>query len=465
MRLGLILYKPIINQFKVLVTLQKIPHYYKYFYDSTRTLVRTYLKMPKTTRKGRVDDADEPARARSDEDTDEDEPAAKRQRTSSTPRKDEQALKVASKADDQPGFTLKLADNQQIRVSQSESQQLQDSCAFFHNAFRHGTLESQHRVISKPDWTMETATSILELIQKKTFTVPSDYAAFKEAADQILLSIRVIHPVSGTNIQNDPTQVQSIADTWKASTSSFEMDMTTWNASHQRRSLDPIWEDLLVAGTVFVDQEQEGLQIQVVSEEDEPTEPANLLTAGSFCPLTLSVFHTCARLSESLRNPRNRRETANQNKPACMALPLYLGGKQLLQTEFPEMEFLSIETNNVPTVNMTRVTALPKDLRRVVEKASEMIAPVHLNKLCYLLIPEPPIDMLGKLITACRQCRDDPGTLGWDLEKNQFCTLKTLEDTMTILDALVDPETPMATKGTIRLVNVDMTAAPEWLSY
>ena len=114
---------------------------------------------------------------------------------------------------------------------------------------------------------------------------------------------------------------------------------------------------------------------------------------------------------------------------------------------------------------MTRVTAKAEDLREIVEAAADCIAPVHLNRLVYLLIPEPDIRLLGKLITACQLCEDDPNSIGWDLQKNQFCTLKTLRDTKIILDALLDPDTEIATDGKLRLVNVDMTMAPTWAPY
>lgn len=148
-----------------------------------------------------------------------------------------------------------------------------------------------------------------------------------------------------------------------------------------------------------------------------------------------------------------------------MAIPLYCGAKQLLEDQFPNRKLLVIETDNVPTVQMTRVTSNPENLREIVGAASDYIAPVNLNRLVYLLIPEPDIKMLGKLITACQQCQDDPNSIGWDLQKNQFCTLKTLRDTKTILDALVDPQTEIATGGVLHLVNVDMTLAPNWSAY
>ena len=124
-----------------------------------------------------------------------------------------------------------------------------------------------------------------------------------------------------------------------------------------------------------------------------------------------------------------------------------------------------IGTDNVPTVNMVRITAPLEDLKHVLEAATDWIAPVRLAKLCYLLLPEPSAVVVGQLLTACQLCHDNPGSVGWDLEKNQFCTLKTIRDTLSIIDRMVDPETPVAKTGTIRLVSVDMTSAPEWSAY
>lgn len=404
------------------------------------------------------------------------EPPPKRRKSSESEEEEEDSA-TNTDTDDEVGFTLKLADNEVIRVSKKDSEQLQESCAFFRNAFRHGTLECQHQIISKPDWTVDTASAILELLQKKTLSVPQNYALLKEAADQILLPIRVLHPINGSNIQEDGELVQSMADTWTAATTTFSLDMEAWVQARPRRDRHhqrhAIWDNLLQAGTVFVDHQHhnqdDGLNIQVVPENNNNNNAApdasraKLLSVGSFAPLTVAVNHTCLRLSEALRDQRPER--SNFNRPICMALPLYCGAKQLLEKQFPEKEFLTIETNNVPTVNMTRVTGKEDDLRSVLTAAIDYIAPVNLSKLCYLLIPEPDIQVLGKLITACQGCQDDPATVGWDLQKNQYCTLKTLRDTETILDTLLDPTTKSANSGTIRLVNVDMGAAPTWAPY
>jgi hypothetical protein len=399
---------------------------------------------------------------------------------------------------DDVDFTLHLADDQVLVVTKSESQKLQSSCAFFRNAFRHGTKECARRILKKPDWTLEIAHSIMHVLLHGTLSVPHNYEAFKEAADQLLLPIRVSHPVSGRDIQDQCEMVQLIADTCKTSTCFFTMDMTSRGRrlatagsninANDNLACNEVWNDLLRAGTVFVAQEgphKPDLRVTLTREDDEadnnnadqeepPTAesttvpPSAVLAVGSFAPLPISVYHTCNRLSESLRS-RRRPIPETNNWPACMALPLYLGGRQCLQEEFPKLEFLTIETTNVPSVlNMTRVTAPFKDLQRVLNAAKDLIAPVHLIKLCYLLLPDPSVSVLAKLIDACQQCPDNPGTMGWDLEKNQFCTLKTLADTHFILDALalqggVGPL--IHNSGTIRLVTVDMTSAPAWSAY
>ena len=383
--------------------------------------------------------------------------------------------------DDDLDFVLRVADDHCISVSKSTSTKLQKANSFFRNAFRHGTQETVTHEISKPDWTVDTAHAILHLLTTGTCAIPKNYPAFKAAADQILLSLVVRHPISGMDMQEHGDDIETMVNTWKAATTKFYLDMNIRNTQqcmrssrnifdqvNQRNERMQVWNDLLAAGTVFVDEEateDTGLCIRLVPEtitdnsatatadnnnnNDEENDnssniicnavPVNLLAVGSFAPLYISVYHACDRLSESLR--RRHRSSSDDNRPACMALPLYSGGFQVLQKTFNPLHFLTIDTNNVPSVlNMTRVAASFTDLRRVLEFSRDLIAPVHLTRLCYLLVPDPSPTVLGKLIGACQQCTDNPGSLGWDLEKNQFCVLKTIRDVQYILDSLLDED-------------------------
>ncbi|CAB9506047.1 expressed unknown protein [Seminavis robusta] len=406
--------------------------------------------------------------------------------------------KTSDAKEEEVDFTLLLSDHQRLPITKSQSEKLQESCAFFRNAFRHGTKECQQRIIAKPDWTLEVAKSIVELTLHGKLPVPTatnggSYAPLKEAADQILLPIRVSHPISGRDIREDCQLVQLMAESWKAAKTVFTMDMTIRNQkllrnnnNNNNNQIGEVWGDLLTAGTVFVDSttteeqqsasqqlQQDGIVMKLTpsstTTEEEPTlvPPADMLSVGSFAPLSISIYHTCVQLSNSLRNRRRPLQETN-NRPACMAMPLYLGGKQWLANQFPDLEFLTIEANNVPNVlHMTRVTSEFTDLQKVLRAARDLIAPVNLTKLCYLLVPDPDVAVLGKLIRACQACPENPGTIGWDLEKNQFCTLKTLRDTQFILDTLANTSTSRDgdADSTIRLINVDMTSAPAWLAY
>ena len=131
------------------------------------------------------------------------------------------------------------------------------------------------------------------------------------------------------------------------------------------------------------------------------------------------------------------------------------------------MQFYNIHNGRTPMfVRMTRVCAQElEDLRRVLVAATDFVAPIRMAKLCFLVLPKPSPTLLGKLIVACQRCTDNPGTLGWDLKRNQFCVLKTLRDVRHILDCLLDPTTPVAKTGTIRLINVDMKRFPVWKAF
>ena len=173
---------------------------------------------------------------------------------------------------DSVDFTLKVAHGEELEVSKTQSEKLQDACDFFRNAFRHGTLECQDRVISKPDWTLDTAVAILNLLQNRSISIPDDYAAFKEAADQILLSLRVSHPITGNDMHDDGEWVQATSQTWNAATTTFTLDLQRWILNRPNpRSLDAIWGDLLQSGTVFVDQNHDNLKVQLSSTENAPT--------------------------------------------------------------------------------------------------------------------------------------------------------------------------------------------------
>ena len=91
------------------------------------------------------------------------------------------------------GFLIECSDGQVLGVTEKQAKVLTQNCEFFRNCFKHGTVETQHNLLRKPDWSLEIARHIAELVVKGCTTLATLelYSQFMEATDQALLDVRL----------------------------------------------------------------------------------------------------------------------------------------------------------------------------------------------------------------------------------------------------------------------------------
>eukprot|EP00980_Cylindrotheca_fusiformis_P013584 scaffold3479_cov106-Cylindrotheca_fusiformis.AAC.5 len=121
----------------------------------------------------------------------------KRQRTlSSVPTAGSKNTAADDSDDESFAFTINCSGDEPFVVSPEMSVHLQDACDYFRTVFLHNTIETETRVINKPDWTFATVTLLFTLILKGTVSVTelSELVAVTSAADQVLLEYNLYSP-------------------------------------------------------------------------------------------------------------------------------------------------------------------------------------------------------------------------------------------------------------------------------
>jgi hypothetical protein len=87
------------------------------------------------------------------------------------------------------GFVIRCQGGETLTVSATQAECILEKSEYFANVFRHGTKESLDRILIKPDWCIEKARCLVELLQKGKTQAASlvEGKMLAEAAEQLLI--------------------------------------------------------------------------------------------------------------------------------------------------------------------------------------------------------------------------------------------------------------------------------------
>ncbi|CAB9497005.1 expressed unknown protein [Seminavis robusta] len=490
------------------------------------------------------------------------------------------------------GFVLQCS-NGTLDINEDQAETLRSRSDFFRHAFSHNMQEAKTLVLSKPDWTKETAQTIVELLCQGHAQVPEDYEAFRAAADQILLPCHIPHPVYSKHLEipksagddgddDDPVKlIEWVLETKRQCQNQFKflsLDMTGTNTSSHRRFIDDDDDDAFVlVGDIIEaqrnnqnnnnnnnnrgnnqnnnedddendlfaesdDDEDENEQERVEEDEDEnqgrrpnnrpqqdraavnrnnstgrnstanvsPDLWKQFLTQGllmvdsskgfsiklgekeqqsadslrwSYGETTqnysvhyqIPLYAAITHITTALRNVRDYVDDSDDEDDDVfapsrgryrMCFQLWCGFYHNCLELTDELE-ASWEADFNPggLSDDTTTRGSLHDLASILVQCEDYIVPNRNVKKIALFFHKPNWRTLGRLIHATQQCKDNPGTLLWDAEANDFLTMKTLNDTKTILEFLTKETSPLACKGDFQLTEIrgrGATKGNEW---
>ena len=358
----------------------------------------------------------------------------------------------AKKHSAEGGFVVRCKDDTTVTVSPEQSRRLQQSCKFFYNAFRHGTTEAASGVLSKPDWTAETARSIMALIADGKCEIPRDYLEFHEASKQICVPLRVCHPVHGSNIADNGIAVEAMSTRWSERKSQFVLETRLLSSTDAADK----WNDLLLSGITMLRDEQD-LVVTLGGQKKEDNDGSaqgkqHEYTVGAVTPLCISAFHTCFYLSDCKYDD-------GKHKEFQLLFRLNFGAGKFLEHALG----VSVDTFATKQSELVRISGTFEELQKVMSAVPDLIVSNDKFKIGMLRVNNPNSVTLGKFITASQKCVKHPSSLGWKVDEKMFYALKTLSDLEIILKALADASTEVAMGGSFHLT--DHSLSKGWIAF
>jgi hypothetical protein len=350
-----------------------------------------------------------------------------------------EGMEGSAKKETDDELIVKCQNDEQIIVSPKGAASLKARSVFFRNAFRHGTKESQYGIIFKPDWTRETADNIVNLIVDGHCEIPLQYYPLQQAAAQILIGIRVRHPLLGHDISSDTETVENLSSRWARCKSRFTLETPL--------VIDGVkWKGLLDSGVVIVrDEKQLIVEAKEIPEsiDDRSAEKFQnqKLLVGASTPLCVSVYHTCYFLS-AIKNTQQPQEPGKA--VFLLAFRAQFGAGVYLQQVLGK----NVKFCDGQGFEKIFYTAPAKKLLQVLKSVEDFIIP---PKICMLWAAKPDSWTLGQMIRASQLCDDYPATLAWNVKEYSFSALKTIRDIRSMLTTLSNPSTPAATSGSIHI--------------
>ena len=251
------------------------------------------------------------------------------------------------------GFVIECEHNKQrLTVSAPDAKIVLQKSEFFQHAFCHGTTEAASGILSKPDWSLDIARRIVELLVQGTVpllrdsetdannseTVMTQFEALRQAADQILCPIHIRHPVHDYDIQHHTATLQLVCDTFLAAYncdskrhSSFFMlagaDLScverSYDEDDENDNIDPeetededgilhkvkikvdVWRQFLQQGLLLLDADKKGFALTFGQATATPYNNFSYDNPQTFqvyynaaTPLYVTITHMCAGLRQ-----------------------------------------------------------------------------------------------------------------------------------------------------------------------
>jgi len=370
-------------------------------------------------------------------------------------------------------FNIQCHDGEKISVSQEQAEILFRKCVYFTNVFRHGTSESKSRTLVKPDWSIETARGLVELLLNEKVDVENiSYAKnLLIAADQLLIPL-AWRPTNFESLQVTADYLLPLSD----------------NAPHFVLTTAPgiaingvLWKTLTSKGVTVTK-----LPLSFVYESERPKSTLRRDLRHSKVSedselQRLLAFATNFK-SENFENSgsRSQQELLVFFATNCsLAKALHVLGSLLYRT--PSIPYQKTVYSEVFRIFFPAAISLFGDA--IVNKIAKLSGARGYNhtgnsqgyycggkycptfigtwdqlykalgsvpsrllidngQYCSLQVTEPSLETLEHLVHASYACVANPGTLGVDFGSNAFYAVKTVADMKLLLASLLSHSTP-----------------------
>ena len=351
------------------------------------------------------------------------------------------------------GFLLTCQENEVLGVTKEQAEQVCLSCRFFDTCLTGGMLESQSRIIHKPDWNLSIARHMIQLLTTTRTTLPSLklYEEFLLQCDAIVLDARLCNFVN----YMDTTNTKETRFLELANEKYFCFTLTANVKCEQ-------WLRLLDLGILLnrentnyvvqlqhIDRSIEWTSEQIVSRRNLDSRVSNYRVHADRSVHALVTIQQLLAETERSRStsslassPREERYTIYFETAATLAqdhhdlIDRLAGGQAYTRTCADGAAF--------QTEGYT-VQASPDVLRRTLE-------PLRHDEgiVCSLRVDHPSPDTIGRLVNASLQEQIDiqyHGTIGLDATLNRYFCRKPLKDILAMLEYLVDFSTTATVQG------------------
>ena len=404
-------------------------------------------------------------------------------------RRDFRSQSVHSITMAEKGFVFECQDGEKLEVTSSQASELKEKCDYFENIFAHGTIEAQDLVVRKPDWTLATATNLVNLITTGSVLIQKsvEYTNLAKAADQILLPGQILL------LPPSCIQKQSISSVKELeATMLYCMNRSQLADKENRLTLvtpkkitSLSWQNLLGQSVIVISTDEEfrvgwhrpprhsntssdskttivfpNLFVKMCGGDAQgPTArfPVDEYAIKSVKKsIAVGLDHFCSILRGAKGDRDNKKVFHSEEFSIRVPCDIIIADMQLLQTITKETQasgyihgksslgYYLDGGNDIPCPTFFGTF---EQLRHALSLIP--IQAVHEDrqgrKRCSLRVCAPNHNTLQHLIASTHHCQDNPGTFGVDIATNAYFAVKSVSDMKLMLSYLAGnacPEPP-----------------------
>lgn len=336
------------------------------------------------------------------------------------------------------GFIIRCKDAD-VSVTKSQAELMVTHSVYFRNVFRHGTTEcimskssENRRILTKPDWTVKVARSIIELLCRGETTKEAGSSlcqSFYQAVDQIQLPVAFVH-----RFCESPQDTQNTISTLSMANEIGWMDcridvmqwrllvsqgILFWFASddNMRRNRCPI--------SVYVGDEP--VILEALALEQTPLEEAKKLTFKVFSKH--DKVETVSKIFNVLSGSylSSKKQQHENNSTLTVKFKARNKVKDIVSdTRLEKDDILYSEENGAAFVQFSGTfQALYDQVCLFKEDIVESVG---------LCVKNSDHETLTLLMESCHYCVDSQGTIGVDVEECAIYLKKTPRDCKRVLE-------------------------------
>lgn len=340
------------------------------------------------------------------------------------------------------GFIIECQGNDFLGLTKEQAAKVLKECEFFRRCFDHDMMESNSRILRKPDWNIAIARHIVEALTKGWTTLPSLelYQQVMIAADQALIDLRLCNFINYMDATHSKYTrfLDLISDETKYYCFTLKAKVTSdqWlKLLETEILLNRDHTNFVVK--LFKDQALTNEQVASRRHLDSRFSSFRVHADRSIQALiqiSKILNNSCDTASATIPSvvPKEEECSVYFETPDCLPkdhhelIDRLAGGQAFVRTCADAAEF---QTEGY-TVKAS-FDVLKRSIEPLVSGNSGMTE-------CSLRIDNPSPDTLGRLINASQNAEMYPSTIGLDASMNRYFCRKTLKDICIMLDYMAD---------------------------